>query len=110
MGENEPHTLRWPRVAARAAYAILAMVLYALSIGPANYLFSERSPTLLNLARSAYVPVIWVCESTDYSQELWKYCEWWYALPGGPRRRFDERPATTFQPQTLYDPFAESTE
>ena len=86
MDEDAPFAMRWPRVCARVAgYAVLAVVFYVLSIGPAYYLILNRSPALNRAVMRFYAPLNLLAERTVL---LVTYMSWWSGLPGGPDERY----------------------
>ena len=85
MDEDAPHQMRWPRVVARVAgYAVLAVVLYVLSAGPAIYLFGGRAWRVERAANALYSPLCWLADHIGFVESLSPYYYWWSCLPGGP--------------------------
>ena len=88
MDEDAPFPIRWPRVATRVVgYAILAVVLYALSVGPFIYFFSDRTLALNRVYARLYYPLHWLAAQSAWMRPVVLYEEWWRTLPGGPYER-----------------------
>ena len=101
MDEDAAHTLRWPRLAARAAgYVVLAVVLYILSAGPVAYVFGWRSPRLNSALELCYGPLDWIGERTNLLNPIQSYYTWWFNLPGGPAERLRQKSSTFPASQT----------
>lgn len=79
MNPKPPQSARWPLVL--AAVLLLAPVLYVLSVGPAQWLYSSgviSESTFDMLAFNVYAPLWWLSgRSPSFSNAIGSYIDWW---------------------------------
>ena len=86
---NEVTKDAWPRVLARGVgYPLLAVVLYALSIGPVYYMAGGHSDAVDTMLEMIYAPLKQGLSGTPIEAPVAAVCRWWIAVPGGPKERW----------------------
>lgn len=82
MNDGADNSRSSPSSSAIVAVVVLLPLIYALSFGPAAFVFNKYSALkpMENAALAFYAPLFWLHENTSLKQPLQSYLEWWERL------------------------------